>query len=316
MSVDISPQERTAERTSPRRRSPHLRPARLREYAVFLLLVGPNLFIIALFDLWPTIYNAFLSLTSWDMISPSPLFVGLDNYTSLLTDRDFLEVLLTTAIFTVAIVGAEMTLGLGLAVLLNQKLRGRGVVRTLAFAPYVLSGAAVAMMWLFIFDPNYGLARLAFDAFGQRSPNWTTDSDWALLALIIVHAWKGIGFAAIVYLAALQARPEELYEAASLDGAGPWRKFISLTIPLLSPTTFFLLIVSVISTTQAFDMIAVMTNGGPGTSTTTLSWFIYSEAFQSFNLGKGAAGAMILFAILLVVTAIQRRIFEGKVHYQ
>jgi len=292
------------------------RRRRWREYGLFLAFVAPNMTLIAVFALWPTIYNAYLSLTSWDMLSPTPTFVGFDNYLTLLSDPEFLDVLRITLIFSVAVVGSNMALGLGLAVLLNQRLRLRSVVRTLAFAPYVLSGAAVAMVWLFIFDPRYGMARLVFDAFGASAPNWTGTSKYALWAVIIVHIWKGIGFCAIVYLAALQSLPVDLYEAADIDGAGGWRKFHSLTVPLLSPTTFFLLIMSIIGATQAFDVIAVMTGGGPGNSTTILSWFIYAEAFQSFNVGKGAAGAMILFVVLLILTALQRKFLEGRVHYQ
>ena len=287
-----------------------------REYGLFVLFAFPNIAIIAIFALWPTLYNVVLSMLDWDMISPEASWVGLKHYQWLLTSREFVRVLQTTLVFTVAVVGINMVGGLGLALLLNQPLRGRDVARTLAFAPHVLSGAAVATVWMFLLDPNFGLSRVVFDAFAASSPQWLTSSRWALTAIVVVHVWKGLGFAAIIYLAALQGLPQDLYEAAEIDGAGAWRRFRVLTLPLLSPTTFFLLIISIIGTSQAFDVIAVMTGGGPGSATTILSWFIYEQGFQSFNVGRAAAGAIVLFLALAVLTVLQRVFLERKVHYQ
>ncbi|MGV9798559.1 carbohydrate ABC transporter permease [Mycobacterium sp. NPDC003449] len=287
-----------------------------REWGVFLAFALPNIAVIVVFGLYPAAYNAVLSFMDWDLIGPTPKFAGLDNYVWIFTSSEFANILRVTAIFTVCVVGTTMTLGLLLAQLLNQRLVGRNMVRTAAFAPHVLSGAAVAMIWAFIFDPGFGLARAAFEVLGAKAPPWLTSSSHALIALIIVYVWKGIGFCAIVYLAALQNLPRDLYEAATIDGAGPLRQFWDLTLPMLSPTTFFLLVVSIIDTTQAFDVIAVLTGGGPGTATTTLSWFIYEEGLQNFNVGRAAAGAMVLFVALLVLTGLQRRFIEAKVHYQ
>lgn len=277
----------------------------LREYGLFLLFALPNIVIIAVFGLWPALMNLILSFTRWNFIAPTPRFVGLDNYVWVFTSPDFGRVAAITVIFAVVVVAVNMVLGLLLALLLNQKLRGRAVVRTLAFAPYVLSGAAVATIWLFLLDPNYGLMRVVFDLFGMTGTNWVTNSSLALPALIIVHIWKGVGFCAIVYLAALQSLPSDLYEAAEIDGAGPLSRFWYLTIPLLSRTTVFLFTIETINVTQAFDVIAVMTGGGPGGATTVLSWFIYQQGFQTFNVGRATAGAMILFIVLLGVFAIQ-----------
>ncbi|WP_203432814.1 carbohydrate ABC transporter permease [Jiangella asiatica] len=304
-----------ARRPVPRRRSHNWRRNR-KEYLLFLVLVAPNLAIIGTFDYWPVIYNAWLSLTRWNMISGVPRFVGLQNYENLLTSPGFHEVLLNTLVFTAAIVIGSAVIGLALAVLFNQKLRGRGIVRTAAFAPHIVSGAAVATLWLFMFDPAYGLTRVVFDPFGMESPRWVNDADWAMVALIIAYLWKGIGFIAIVYLAGLQNLPEELYEAARLDGAGSWTIFRRITLPLLSPVTFFVMVVSIIGTFQAYDMIAVLTGGGPGSATTTLSWFIYQQGFQASDAGNAAAGAMLLFVILLVVTGLQTKFVQRKVHYR
>lgn len=289
---------------------------RRRDYLLFAAFAAPNFLFLLLFAYWPVVYNAYLSLTDWDMISPAKEFVGLGNYTDLLTDPDFRATLWITVLFVVGIVAGGIVLGLATALLLNQKLRGRNVVRTLTFAPYVLSGAAVGTLWLFVFDPNYGLIRPLMAPLGLTAPAMMTDSKWALTGLILVYLWKNTGFVAVVYLAGLQGLPREVYEAAALDGAGPWTRLRRITLPLLSPVTFFLLVTCTISTFQAFDVLAMMTSGGPGTSTSILSWFIYDQGFRAFDAGRAAAGAMIMFAVLLLITAGQARYLERKVHYQ
>lgn len=299
--------------TSPPR---SLRRRRRREYQLFLAFIAPNFFFLLVFAYWPVVYNAYLSLTRWDMIAPVKRFVGLDNYTDLLGDPDFLGTLWTTVLFVVGIVAGSMVLGLAISLLINQKLRGRNLVRTAVFAPYVVTGAAVGTLWLFIFDPNYGLTKPILGAVGIDAPAMMTDSKWALTGLIIVYLWKNTGFVAVIYLAGLQGLPKDLYEAAALDGAGPWTRFRRLTMPLLSPVTFFVLITMVIGTFQAFDVIAVMTSGGPGTSTSILSWFIYQQGFRAFDAGRAAAGAVIMFVVLLAITGLQARFLERKVHYR
>ncbi|BCJ32503.1 glycerol-3-phosphate ABC transporter permease [Actinocatenispora thailandica] len=296
----------------PRRR----RPRHLREYLLFLAFIVPNFFFVIVFAYWPVLYNAYLSLTSWNMLAPVKEFVGLANYTDLLTDGDFLDTLRITVVFVLGIVLGSMVLGLAIAVLLNERLVGRGFVRTMAFAPHILSGAAIGTIWLFIFDPNYGLLRPIFGVAGLASPNWMTSSTWALPGLIIVYLWKNMGFIATVYLAGLQNVPRELYEAAAIDGSGPWHTFRKITFPMLSPVTFFLVITTTIGTFQAFDIIALMTGGGPGNSTTILSWFIYQQAFKAFDAGHAAAAAMLMFVVLIIITALQARFLERKVHYR
>lgn len=286
------------------------------DYGMFLAFAAPNLLLLVLFVYWPVINNAYLSLTSWDLIAPEPIFIGVQNYIDLFTSATFLRVMSITVVFTVCVVVGSIVIGLLVASLLNQKLVGRNFVRTAVFAPYVLPGAAIGTTWIMIFDPNYGLSRLVFESLGATSPNWLTNSSWALPALIIVQLWCRIGFCAIVYIAAMQSLPTEQYEAASLDGAGAVRKFWSITVPLLGPTTFFLLIITTISTFQAFDIIAVMTGGGPAGATTTLAWFVYDEGFRTFNVGYAAAGSMVMFVILMGVTLVQQRVIGRKVHYQ
>lgn len=292
------------------------RPVRVKEYLTFLAFVLPNFVLLGVFSFWPVVYNAYLSLTDWNMLSPVKEFVGLDNYVAMFTGGEFGDVLLHTVYFMGVVVVGSLALGLAVAVLLNQRLRGRGVVRTMVFAPHVLSGAAVGVTWIFIFDPNYGLSRVFFEAVGRHSPSWLTDSSWALPAVMIVYLWKSVGFAAIVYLAGLQGMPKDLYESAALDGAKGWTLFRRVTLPLLSPVTYFLTITTIISSFQAFDVIAAMTGGGPGDATTILSWYVYDKGFEDFQAGPAGAGAVVMFLILLAVTLFQTRYVERKVHYQ
>jgi len=287
-----------------------------REYLLFAAMVAPNILIIAVFAYWPVLYNFYLSFTSWDMMAPTPTFDGLGEYVAMFTDPDFGQVLLNTLVFSGVVVIGSLVAGLAIALLFNQKMHGRGIVRTVSFAPHIVSGAAVATLWLFIFDPNYGLSRVLLQPLGITPPHWTTSSTYALWSLIIVYLWKGIGFTAIVYLAGLQGMPTDLYEAARIDGAGTWAMFRQITLPLLSPVTFFLVLTSIISTFQAYDVTAIMTGGGPGSSSTTLSWYIYRQAFQASDAGRSAAAAVVMFVLLLLVTTFQTRFMERRVHYR
>ena len=289
---------------------------RRKEYLLFLAFVAPNIVLLAVFSYWPIIYNGYLSLTSWDLLSPTKTFVGLANYVDMFTDPDFRAVLWRTLYFSGAIVVVSMVAGLAVALLLNQKLRGTHAVRTMAFAPHIVSGAAIGTVWLFIFDPTYGLLKAILAPFGIGSPAWMTDSAWALPGLVIVYLWKTIGFVAVVYLAGLQGLPADLYEAAKIDGAGTWTLFRRLTLPLLSPVTFFVAVTAIIGSFQAFDVIAVMTDGGPGGATKILSWYIYEQAFRAFDAGHAGAASIVMFVILLLITGAQARFMERRVHYR
>lgn len=297
------------------KRSALYRQRQRRGSALFALFAFPNLILIAVFAYWPVIANLYLSLTSWDFISPQPLFVGLSNYTRLLTSDMFRDVMATTLTWVVVVVGASLLLGVALAALFSMKVPGTTVVTGIVFTPHVISGAAIAAVWLFIFDPSYGLARAGFDLVGLSYPGWTTDAQWALPALLIVSIWKGVGFVAIVYLAGMQGLPSDVLEAARTDGANRWQTFTRIVLPLLSPTTFFLVITQTIGAFQAFDVIAIMTGGGPAGATTTLSWFIYDQAFTRLNVGYSAAAGTVMFLILMVITVLQFRFVEKKVHY-
>ncbi|MEO3748217.1 sugar ABC transporter permease [Plantactinospora sp. B5E13] len=313
--VSVSAHRPTSTGETTAKRHPGAVRRRRRGYLLFAAFSLPNLALIAVFSYWPIVENIYLSLTTWDFISPKAEFVGLLNYTGLFSSWAFPTVLLRTLVWVVAVVVVTMVLGLALALLFSLRLRGTTAVQTLAFSPHVLSGAAIATIWLLIFDPNHGLSRMVFNAFGADSPTWTTDADWALWALIVVSIWKGLGFVAIVYLVGIQQIPAELLEAARIDGAGHWALFRKIFFPLLSPTTFFLVITQTISAFQAFDVIALMTGGGPAGATTTLGWFIYDQAFSRNNVGVSSAASMIMFVVLMAITVLQFRFVERRVHY-
>ncbi|KRE80326.1 glycerol-3-phosphate ABC transporter permease [Arthrobacter sp. Soil763] len=274
----------------------------------------PNLALIAVFTYLPLINNMYYSTLDWTLGSASATVVGFDNYINFFTSADAPKVLGTTAVFTLVTVGGSMVLGLLVALALNSEVRGTTFARSAVFAPYVLSGVGVGLVWLFIFDPGYGVLSWLLRGIGQQSPQWINDPQLSLVMVIVVYIWKNLGYCAVVYLAGLQSLPQDVMEAASLDGASGFRRFVSMAIPLLSPTTFFLLITTMLSSLQAFDLIRIMTPLGNGTS--TLIYEAYLQAFGAFNrAGYSASISVVLFAILLVITVLQVRFVERKVHY-
>jgi sn-glycerol 3-phosphate transport system permease protein len=311
----LAPPPAAAPPGAPRRRGA-LQSRRRRSALIwFLLLAGPNLALLVVFVYRPLIQSFYLSTLQWNLGSPVARQIGLGNYVELFTSRGFAQTVTTTVVFTVATVGGAMLLGLGLAVLLNQKLKGRGFARTVAFAPYVLSGFAVGILWLFIFDPRYGLMREVLSWVGATSPQWYTERPWPLVMVIIVYLWKNLGYVALIYLAGLQAVPQDLKDAAALDGASSARTLRSIVLPLLTPTSFFLLVTMMLASLQSFDIIKAMTQGGPLGSTTTLMYSVYQESFVNGRAGYASAVATVLFLVLLAVTAVQMRFLQRKVHY-
>lgn len=305
---------RASVRTPLPQRRPRWTGRNRRDFFVFLALALPNLALIAVFTYWPLINNIYYSTLDWTLGSTSATVVGLENYVTFFTSDDAPKVLGTTAVFTAATVGGSMLLGLLVALALNSKVRGTTFARSAVFAPYVLSGVGVGLVWLFIFDPGYGVLSWMLHGLGQSSPQWINDPQLALVMVIVVYVWKNLGYCAVVYLAGLQGLPPDVMEAASLDGASGFRRFISVSLPLLSPTTFFLLITTMLSSLQAFDLIKIMTPLGNGTS--TLIFEAYLQAFGAYNrAGYSAAVSVILFAILLIITVLQLRFVERKVHY-
>ena len=311
----VSPTTRgPATRASAQRRG-GMRRLATREWLLFLLFLAPNLIIFGLFTYWPMVENIRLSTQRWNMLAPTRINVGLDNFRYLIEDNVFRQVLVNTFYFTGAAVGLSLVLGLVVALLLNQPLRGRDATRAIVFAPTLLSGAAIGIVWAYIFDPRFGLLAQILGWFNIGSPDWLNRPEWAMPAIIIVYVWKNLGFTAVIYLAGLQSIPRDLYDAAKVDGANTLWRFRSVTVPMLSPITFFLVVTSILSTFQSFDIIRVMTRGGPVDATNTLIYYVWDEAFQRSNAGRAAAAALILFVLMMVVTLIQLRYSERRVHY-
>lgn len=286
----------------------------MKNWTLFLLFAGPNIALILVFIYYPLIANIRFSMLNWRLGADNATWAGFGNYIRFFTSDTGLEVWRVTGVFTLATVAGSMVLGLLLALVLNRKLPGRTVVRTAVFSPYVLSGVGVGLVWSFIFDPNLGVLGHVFRFFGQRSPEWFLDPDLALVMVIIVYIWKNLGYCAVIFLAGLQSIPKDLIEAASIDRAGPIRRFFRVTLPLLSPTMFFILITSILSSMQAFDVLRIMTPLGNGTN--TILFEVYLQSFGAYQrAGYSAAISVVLFAVLFIVTVVQIRYVERKVHY-
>lgn len=283
-----------------------------KSYALFLAIVGPNLVLLAVFTYRPLIENIRMSFYDWNISSPGSTFIGLANYREWFTREDTATIVVNTVVFTVVAVVGSMALGLALALLLDRALKGRNLVRSVVFAPFVLSGAAVGIAFQFVFDPNFGLINDLMHRLGLGSaPDFYQQPHWALFMITVTYVWKNLGYAFVIYLAALQGKRADLDEAAAVDGASGWTHFRKVLLPQLRPTTFFLSITVLLNSLQVFDIINVMTRGGPlGNGTTTMVYQVYEETFRNFRAGYGATVATIMFLILLVVTVAQVRLMD------
>ncbi|MBD8044014.1 sugar ABC transporter permease [Arthrobacter sp. Sa2BUA2] len=297
-------------------RRPAGRASRRRSnWLLFLLLAGPNIALLLVFTYKPLLQSLYFSTLQWNIGSSIARPVGIRNYTDWFTASSTPQIVGVTVVFTLATVGGGMVIGLLLALLLNSRLKLRGAAGTIIVAPYVLSGVAVGLLWLFVFDPNFGVTSALLRALGMQSPDWYNDPGSALAMVIIVYLWKNAGYVALIYLAGLQAIPKDLLEAASLDGAGKVRSLFGIVLPLLGPTTFFLSVTTLLSSLQSFDIIQAMTKGGPLEGTTTMMYQIYQEGFTHGTAGYSSAIATVLFVVLLAITLIQLKFVEKKVHY-
>ena len=290
-------------------------PRKFKEYLTFLAFIAPNFILFAVFIFWPLIYSFYLGFTKWNMISPTKEFVGLDNYIKMFNDPVFWMASRNTVYLAVGSVFIKLAIALGLALLLNQRLAGRSLYRAVIFSPTFTTSVAVAMVWSWIFDPFYGLLRVPLNLVGLASPRWLSDVLWTMPAIIIVAIWNGIGYDMVIFLAGLQGIPIDLYEAARVDGASNWQLFRHVTFPLLSPTTFFLMVTSIIGAFKAFDIVAVMTAGGPMNSSNVYIHYLYQNAFKWFKVGFASAQAVIFFIVILIITILQVKLSDRWVHY-
>ncbi len=265
-----------------------------------LIFILPALLGTLIFIVIPVIASFGLSFTSWDLLNPIQ-FVGLDNYRLIFTEPLFFKILINTLVFAVATSVLGVIIPLVLAAILNSKIRGGEFYKTAYFLPFITPMIVIGIVWQWIFDPNIGILNNVLHLHIQ----WLYDTNWALPALIVVTVWKLIGYNMVIFLSGFASIPENLYEAAKIDGANPAQTFLRVTVPMLSPTIFFVIIITAISSFQVFDLIYLMTQGGPLDSTNVLVYAIYKNAFEFFNVGKASAIAYVLFFIILVLTLVQ-----------
>lgn len=267
-----------------------------------------------LFYLGPMLASLYFSFTDYDMLSAAE-WVGLENYRALTDDDIFWKSLRVTVLYSAVSVPMVLVLALGLALLLNQKVKGVTFFRTIYYLPTVMSGVAVATLWKWIFNTDYGILNLLLDKVGIRGPAWLVDESWAIWALILTSAWT-VGGSMLIFLAGLQSIPADLYEAAEIDGAGSWNRFRNITVPLLSHVTFFNLILGIIGALQVFTEGFVLTGGGPNNSTLLLSIYLYRNAFEYLKMGYASALAWVMFLIVLLLTLLVFKSAPMWVHYQ
>lgn len=275
----------------------------------------PNFIGFLVFTLVPVLAAFALSFMEWDTANPM-VFVGFKNFTRLLKDETFKISLWNTLYFALGSVPLTLVCSLVLALALNKGLKGVEAFRTVFFLPYITSLVAMAVVWNMLFHPTLGPINQVLLAIGIKNPpGWTSSVEWAMPAVIITSIWRNMGYYMVMYLAGLQGIPKELYEAATVDGANAWHKFRKITLPMLTPTTFFVSIMLTISCFKVFDLILVMTDGGPGRATNVLVYHIYNQAFINSKFGYSSAIAMVLFAIVLVITVIQFQFEKKWVNY-
>lgn len=293
-------------------RKPWLNATR-REALTFYLLISPWLIGFLVFVLGPMLASLYFSFTEWNLLKP-PAWIGVRNYVRMANDPLIAQAFKVTTIFTLVYVPLELIGGLGLALLMNQKVRGMRGFRTMFYLPSVVSGVAYVVLWMWIFHPRAGLLNTILGYIGIDGPTWLASPDWALPAIVIMSLW-GLGRTMVIYLAGLQGIPQQLYESAALDGANSWRQFWSITLPLLTPTIFFNLILSIIATSQSFTQAFVATNGGPLDSTLFYVLYLYRQAFQNFRMGYASAMAWVLFVVILALTLLVIRSARSWVYY-
>lgn len=287
----------------------------VRQNLIGYTFILPNFIGFFIFIFVPVIFSLVLSFSHWDGFNAIE-FAGFDNFISLFRDKVFLGAIWETAYFSLFTVLFSMIASLGLALLLNQKIKARGLFRCALFFPYVASVVAVSVVFNAMLQPDYGPINEFLRFIGiSNPPGWLASTTWVIPGLIIVNVWRNMGYFMIVYLGGLQNIDQSLYEAAAIDGAKGWKLFSKITWPLLSPSTFFVVMMLVINSFKVFDLVYLMTQGGPGTSSTMLSQYIYNQAFISWNYGKSSAAAMILFIIVGLLTAFQFKTEKKFVNY-
>ncbi len=282
------------------------------------LFILPSFIGVLVFTAFPVVFALYTSFTDWDVITDAQ-FVGFDNYVRLFTDDDlFWTSLWNSTYYVILTVPTTIAIGLGLAVAMNQAVRGITLFRAALYIPVLTSAVAIAFVWQWIFNTEFGVLNAILEFFGIPSVRWLSDENWAMPSLAIISIWKNVGYFAVILFAALQGVPKVLYEAAALDGARPWRRFLNITVPLIGPALLFVTVIAVIGSFQVFDQVYLITAqagapaGGPGTSTYVYNLHLFNNAFRFFQMGYASAMAYVLFAILFVITYVQLRVGRSR----
>lgn len=280
------------------------------------LFVLPVVLGIGIFQVYPTFFSLYASLTQWNLLTP-PRWIGGRNYVELFTtDRFFFQTMRNTGTYTLGVVVPAMILALLFAILLNQEIRGKYLYRAIYFIPVIAPAVAVALLWGWLYEPNFGLINSALRVIGIKGPAWLGNTQWAMTAVIIESIWAGLGFNIVIFLAGLQGISREYYEAAAMDGAGFFRQFYSITLPLLSPVTFFILVTGVIGTFQDFTVPFIMTRGGPAGATQLVVMYLYGLAFTLQNMGTASAVAYVVFLVIVTLTLLNFVLARRWVFYE
>lgn len=290
--------------------SPKGKRGRLEQHNSAYLLILPSYLIYAVFTLIPIGWTIAMSFTDYNLQTAN--FIGLQNYTKIFTDSLFLSSIWHTVQYSIMTIPVAMALGLLLAVLLNRAIPGRSFFRTVFYMPNVLSMVALSMAWLYLYDTNSGILNRIVNSLGFSSIPWLSDSGMAMISIAITSIWGTMGYNMVVFLSGLQSIPEHLYEAASIDGANAWHKFTKITLPMLSPTTFFIFVMACIRSFQVFGQVLILTNGGPLNSTTTIAHQIYRNGFEFYEMGYASSQAVVLLLIILFITIVNMRFGKGE----
>ncbi|MGT2958937.1 ABC transporter [Streptococcus bovimastitidis] len=289
--------------------------SRFKNALLVALFVLPAFIPLFIFWIYPILRTFWLSFTDWNFMTPDYQMVLFDNYKSLFSDTRFYDALMNTLVFTLGTLAPTIIGGLVLAMLLQKKMAGSGLFKFILFSPWITPTVAISIVWTWIYDPKSGFANLILRALHMPELEWLKSSQTAMLAVIIVTVWKSLGYAMIFYLSALEKVPRDIYEASSLDGAKSWRQFIDMTLPSISPTTFFLMIITMVNSLQAYDQIQILTQGGPSGSTRTLLYMYYQLGFEEYHMGQATSIAVIMVLITIVLSYMQFVGSKKWVHY-
>ncbi len=281
-----------------------------------ILFLLPSIILFGVFVFYPLFRTMYLSFFLTDAKGATTVFVGLENYVYMFSDPIFLKSIKNTFLFVIYTVPATVIISLFLAVISNEKLKGIGLFRTIFTSTMGISVAAASVFWLYLFNPTMGLLNQILEVFGAESIGWLTNPKWAMIAIAITTIWMNIGFTFLILLGGLQSIDTSLYESAEIEGSGYFYKLRRITVPMLSPTLFFVITVSIINSFQTFGQIDILTQGGPANETNLIVYSIYREAFVNYQFGSASAQAIVLFILILLMTALQFKLGERRVHYQ